>query len=411
MVLPLVPKNTILRYPPVGPQPCYLYIQRTGFNQSKPYNIITDATRRMSRTTSAWPNSYAGPPEDSGTFQTFGAYRSWCLSDQLTFNGPLASWFKASLTNAQNLALNRLQAKAFDEEASLGVMLGETREAHKMMSNRLVQLYRGLNSLKRLRFYDAAKAFGLVRHKPPPKKRRKLGKTGKLYWRKHPVRKEWYPSPSRDAKGEAKIKTFSSLVLEWNFGWSPLIKDIQAARAVIERAPYIDRKIRGSGKDVRKTGVIWYYGDSTQNRYESHELVTRVAVGGSYRVSNPNYDLASRLGLANLALVTLELVPFSFLANYMLNLEEWTGNLSDGYRASMVDTWTTAKCSSVRTHTVRRLSDNGLSSSYVSEGLTSYRTAGLPAVTLQVRQRFIPSLTRAVNISSLLVVLFWGKRV
>lgn len=406
MALPLVPTNTTLRFPPTGVL-CYAYIAKTGFNQSRPYDIITNATRAYYRTTDASPTLYDGPSQIGG-FGVYGNYRSWGVHDQ-QYAGTMSGWFRASLTTAQNQALSRLQGRAHDERASLGVMLGETREAHKMMSDRLVQLYRGFSSLKKLRFYDAAIAFRLVRKKRPKKAR--LGKTGKLYWRKHPRREAWYPAPSRDVQGRSKIKTFAELVLEYNFGWGPLIKDLQSATKVIQRDPYVDRKIRGGGRDRRSTGVIWYYGDGIHNRYESHSLVTRVACGGVYRVSNPNYDLAARLGLVNLFQIGLELVPFSFLLNYVVNLDEWVGNLADDYRASMIGTWTTAKCESQRVHRSVVVATGKTDSYALSEGFTSYRTPGLPGVTLQVRQRFIPSLTRAVNISSLLVALFWGKRV
>lgn len=402
MVTPVTAYSTSVRLPASGPAERYAYT--SGFKQKPPYTLDTSLDAFMCRLTIL---RYGSNPGMSNAFSSFSGGVPWTLFS----TGPgstdrNAAKFEGAVSDAMNRALSRLQGDAYDEEATLGATIGETRESIESFQKRVVQLYRGFKALKSLRFYDVAYEFGLVRNKRP--KKRRVGKTGKLYWAKHPLHKKYYPVPRKRVDGRYVVQSFAGLVLEYNFGWAPLVREVQAAIAVMQRDPYVERDIRGSAsarvvvKDNSTT--------SSYDHYHTHTVSVMARAGATYRVTNPNYDLASRLGLVNLATVVLELTPFSFVANWFVNLEEFTGNLSAGYRSSCVSPWHAWRATATHEYRIWYKTPKRWDQWSVSTGDSYKRRAGsLPAVALRVRQRFMPSFTRAANASSLLVVLFSKK--
>lgn len=408
MALPIVslPTETWKWQDPPNSTNVYRYKWRQRSKQAKPYNLPSNFGVADARVVN-WAVGSSGYTRQDAVFSPYGG-RAFHFGDY-TLSPPNADyrWFTDIEADALNQASARFQALAVDETAELGTTLGEAREGISMISQRLIQLYKGFNSLKRLRFYDAAVAFGLIRKQRP--KKRRVGKNRKLYWAKHPVHKTWYPRPR--SRGAARIRGFASLVLEYNFGWAPLVKDIQATIKVLERDPEWDIPVRGSAK---ATGAKTFAsGAGTGYTYTyAHRVTVTARMVGTYRVSNPNKDLAFRLGLSNLALVALELTPFSFVANWLVNLNEWVGNFDSSFRNSIVLPYWSVKTDCTVTATVKRDSTGRVESLFTARSVGFGRAGGShPLVVFKLRKRFMPSWTRAINASSLLVVLFAGKRV
>lgn len=404
----VAPKTTVIQqfYFPPGGRPggrgYAAYIFRAWERQMKPYNLQTAQTKIHVRTTGLV--NFDGFNVATG-FGSTQAHRPWLSADfyDAVLSDPNLGWFRGHHYDAMNMALKRLQGSAHNERASLGAALGELPETVKMISNRVEQLLKGARQLKRLDFYGFAVTFGLTRKKRP--KDRRAGRTGKLYWRKHPIKNRWFPSPEPRWKHS---RNFSSLWLEYSFGWAPTVKDVQSAVSIISETQVYETKIRGggsaSGSNTYELYAYYLY------RY-THTIKVRAACGGTFRITNPNYDLLSRLGLTNLASVALEVTPFSFVFNWLLNLEEFVGNLSDDYRANLQDVWhsyrvwSTASTSSVDPYGTLQFRQDTRADSY------NRIPDVLPATVLRFRSRFMPSFTRALNASSLLVQLFGGKRI
>lgn len=401
MALPLVGYSyPTVRIPASGPASLFMY--GNGFRQAKPYTLPSDSFRVKKRLDDL---RHGVNPGMENNFSTNTGGVPFTI-DYIDASGPNMSQIVGARDDAMNMALKRLQAIAYDEQASLGAAIGESRKSISTLTKRVSQLYRGFKALKKLRFYDAAYEFNLVREKRP--KKRRVGKTGKLYWAQHPVTKKYYPRPRLKTDGRYVVQSFAGLTLEYNFGWSPLVKDVQSAVAVINRDPFCDRNIRASG-----SAKIRFEAPTRTNSYDYihyHSVAFRAAAGGTYRVSNPNYDLADRLGLVSLADVALELTPFSFVVDWFVNLDEFVGNLSDGYKSNMVNTWHSLKCQSEHDYRIYYREFGRFDHWSVASGNSYKRVTGsLPSVALRVRQRFMPSFTRAANASSLLVVLFSKK--
>lgn len=63
------------------------------------------------------------------------------------------------------------------------------------------------------------------------------------------------------------------------------------------------------------------------------------ATGAEVAVSNPNLWLANQLGLINPGTIALELVPFSFVFGWFVNLEQVISSMTDLYGLTLSNGW------------------------------------------------------------------------
>jgi hypothetical protein len=129
-------------------------------------------------------------------------------------------------------------------------------------------------------------------------------------------------------------KSFAGNYLEFHFGWAPLVKDIYTSVDILQ-SPIRDITARGKakGKVTRNTvaGGIVTIGD-----YD-----VRVKHQALFAVTNPNLYLANQLGLVNPFTVVWELIPFSFVADWFVNVSTFCGQGSDLYGLTVKDQFTT----------------------------------------------------------------------
>lgn len=130
------------------------------------------------------------------------------------------------------------------------------------------------------------------------------------------------------------LKDISSVVLEYRYGWSPLMQDIKGALDVLSQ-PIPDKAIRSS----RSRSFSETYGSGVKPT----QISERVTIKGRIRVSNPNLDLANRLGLINPASVAWEAVPFSFIVDWFLPVGNFLGSFTDFMGIELVDASITGK--------------------------------------------------------------------
>jgi hypothetical protein len=111
-------------------------------------------------------------------------------------------------------------------------------------------------------------------------------------------------------------------ILEYEFGWVPLVSDLKAAlTTACDAVP--DEWITS-----RASGVVNQSEKSTYTR-SSWDGKCKISYNAQVLVSNPNLWLLNRLGLINPGVVAWDLIPWSFVVNMFLNVNTMIGSLTD----------------------------------------------------------------------------------
>lgn len=236
-------------------------------------------------------------------------------------------------TGMGSIAIQDAQVKAWrlfisrmGESADIGTALAESGEAVEMITRRASQLVKVFRSLKDGNIVRAYDELFVDFHRQRGTRRRRVGKVPK-----RPTDNSWWRS-----------KTFSSLWLEWWFGWSPTISDMQSAMNVLARDTFSSR-IRAharSGLYSSTSGSkVPICGSSTSQLYRT--WVGLAGYGANIRISNPNAALAADLGLVNPLRTAVELIPFSFVANWFTNLDMCLSSWNEFYGREVTNSYST----------------------------------------------------------------------
>lgn len=192
-------------------------------------------------------------------------------------------------------AFDRLRSNILPDSASLGMTIASWRESLDMVSGRCNQisgLYRALRdgdiSAQR-NIQLRAKVMGRLPRKPPAITRAK--RSG---------------------------RSLSGSILEWNFGWAPLLQDINDAISVLASPPP-GWTARASASEVLDRVVLT--GD-TYNRVGLSGKVT-VRLRCDVRIVNPYVLSLNQLGLLNPASIAFDKIPLSFLLNWALPVQQF----------------------------------------------------------------------------------------
>lgn len=275
-------------------------------------------------------------------------------------------------------AVNLARAKFMDELSDRSewlVNLAERKQAVDMISNRARKLLSFCSQLKNA--YKKGRPSVVITRRLL----RTLGRTiAPRSFHGRPV--------SRDAAGA---------FLELHFGWEPLVKDIYNAVQLLQQ-PIKSSRIRARGRPVPITSQ---YEDST-----SHASVSGKCVGfmsAQVEITNPNLWLANNLGLVNPATLVWELIPFSFVVDWFVNVGDFLHQYTDFLGAELKHAsygWKTQV-----THVVRQ-QENWYpmpGTICTSQGRYYCRETGIPGVTLGFRSFRGISVTRGATAISLLI--------
>lgn len=148
----------------------------------------------------------------------------------------------------------------------------------------------------------------------------------------------------------------ANLVLEGFFGWAPLFMDIYTSLQTLSNPwPPGWISVRRSFQ-VDKYEPLVVVSSPTVNetynrRYRADGSVTFSA---GVVVTNPNLWLGNKLGLINPASVVWDLIPWSFLANMVVNVGQLLGSLTDLAGLSLRDDSLTYSVQGTRTYESRR---------------------------------------------------------
>jgi len=189
-----------------------------------------------------------------------------------------------------NKAYTSLMEKVRVESSTLGATLGEWKSSSSMIAARATQLWQGFKAAKRLDFRGVKRA-----------------------WGKH-------------AGIRPKVRAAGNHVLEYSFGWAPLVKDINSALEVLHnRLPPFRVKQRAKYED-QDTGS---HNFGAVTRFYKNRIVYAWELRARVELENPNTALAQQLGLVNLGSVIWELTPNSYILDYFVNVSDFIGAFSD----------------------------------------------------------------------------------
>lgn len=217
--------------------------------------------------------------------------------------------------DTRNKRYARLVQKLYaGDSASMGAFFGELGSSVKMIAERAQQLASGLRSLKRGDVAQAMRTWA-----PKPRYRKIQGITvGGIYrqeiWAEFPP---YSPRPRKPNPGKRR-KTFSENLLELDYGWTPLVKDIFDFAAVVNGGvcPPFDVKASAS----RTFRVNAYSANSYQQDTRIYKVDFRASCGGSVTVSNPWLHLAAKMGVVNPVAIAWEVMPFTFFSDQFFNI-------------------------------------------------------------------------------------------
>lgn len=359
---------------------------QSGQRQKRPYTLPLEAQMSSFGVVSSSRTGYqaATPTMDSG--QAYSVRRDWETNP-------------SEFRDAYNKAYSKFK-DAVGKSASVGTTLAEYKQSLSMISQRLTQLYEFQRQLRRFDFDGAARTLGLS---AAPRSLNRL---------KYPNRRphkgsRFYQARLRKAKKldlRPGGKDLGNIWLEYHFGWSPLIKDIYDAIEVVSRPIPPDR--------ICEKGTVKFKGTSTtRSGYEltsvQSEALISVKIGAYIKVVNPNLLLASQLGLVNPAAVAWELVPFSFLVDWFVNVGDVLNSYTDFFGLELSSSYHT-KFSKSTWRRTKIFSFPGYASaeSAVCEAIRFQRALGIgPGPFLKALPPKDLSVTRGATAISLLLQL------
>lgn len=200
-----------------------------------------------------------------------------------------------------NKAYTNFVSKLKSDSSELLTMYAERRKTLDGIAGRAVKLYQGFVAAKR----------GDVR-------------TLKRLW-------------GKGAGVRHNARKAGSHVLEYSFGYAPLIGDIASSVAVLANG-VPPSKVRGKAV-VPHTITIPFQGDYTGVRQWKFTL--SYSIGADVRITNPNLALANQLGLLNPAATAWELVPWSFVIDYFVNVSDFLSSFTDFAGFELTNTYVT----------------------------------------------------------------------
>lgn len=294
-----------------------------------------------------------------------GSPNTFVFSAGLDLNTP---WDDMGIVSF-NRARARLMEKLTPSRAAMAVNLAQLNQSLEMIAGRAKQLTTAYRHLRRGNILAFARTLKLQPYK------RHLRDTN---WRNN-VSGTW---------------------LEYTFGWSPLISDMYNAADVLQSEFAQLEPAHGVGVDRR---IIVH--DRT---YEKVTVMKRYKVicTANIRVDNPNLALANQLGLVNPAAVVWDIIPFSFVIDWFLKINQYVNTLNDMAGFSFVNPSTTRIITAEVDVYSKWFRDTGSSG-----GRRVMRDHGIPPPTFNPKfQLPMPSLWLAATSTSLLYQVFGGRK-
>lgn len=229
---------------------------------------------------------------------------------------------------ALSLAYGKLQDELW-QSVNLAVALAEGKQTIDMIAKRSAQLLKFAKELKSFQFPQALRTLGfdVIR-----------GKTTKAR-AKYVVRRN---NVEREVRFKRKAKSFADNFLEVHFGIEPLRADIEDGIEMLDQPLWKNNAKRVTvRKSYRETPplppslALYSLG---QTRHWSR---TGFTLSGSFAIEDNNIGLWKRLGFANPEVVLWNTLPFSFVVDWFVNVEQWLSARTDFQNIAISDASTT----------------------------------------------------------------------
>lgn len=303
---------------------------------------------------------------------------------------------------------NRAYSKFIGElgtRASLGTGLAEIGDSISMITNRSIQLISAFKALRRFDLPRVAEIL-LIPEDAQRKIEQKVRRNGRIVKFKTDVSKSHY---------------VASTWLEYWMGWAPLVGDISNAIDVMTQPiKSYDIKVASSFKMSAPTGSAkreyfgkdWVGGDGFYYRNYQRGTLSASIMRGNYatvQITNPNLFLANQLGFVNPVAVAWDLIPFSFILGWGVNVSQVINSYTDlfGLKLTNAGSFSLYKGSGSVRHTIVAYPQPVRDILGVFDGAAYTRSpGGIQGPSLVARLPDRLSLTRAATSISLLTSLF-----
>lgn len=231
------------------------------------------------------------------------AFCSWGIYPLNSKNAAM----KAPMAQLYGKCYNRLRDKIWnDSQVLIAVDTAERNKTLSMIAKNFLKLADAARALKRGRYKTAASILALDRV-PTAVRRQKRRRKKKGSWGR--------PEVARP------MKDLAALWLEYRYGWLPLYYSIHGLMQDLDLPPdpfWMESRARVYPKlDWNET----YF-------QHSYECWVRGHAKAKVKVTNPSLATLQRYGLLNPALVAWELVPFSFVLDWVLPIGSYLENLT-----------------------------------------------------------------------------------
>jgi len=360
------------------------YRYRRSYRQRKPYNLPLPFVSQGGRTLKA--------TNAVGVYDTtaYGATcnPAWCRAGFPNAEGSDGTrQFLSAISSTRSIARERFNSKLRDT-AEIGAAVAQYGQSVDMIANRALQIYRFTKALRRFDFPGAARELNHAVY----------GKDGAYYRRT--MRGNFHRMNLR-----RESRAFASNFLEYSFGWAPLVSDVSSAVDILGSPQ------RGTKKVTARARANDTFTGSTNNgtpwapviMIGQHQFTIAVICEAEVEVTNPNLSLASQLGFVNPVSIAWEVMPFSFVIDYFVNVQSYLENYTSLFGLGLTNVWSTTY--------VKDICDlsqtwwDGRPGNYVtSDYYRVERSNSLPEVTLRQKQFALP-LGRALTSVSLLTSL------
>lgn len=275
-------------------------------------------------TSNIWRTNYAwGEP--------IGVYPSMAYIDQPNNYVDWASRFGDASHEARQAAITNLYGSLHRrQDLALGVLLAEFKESLDLLGKSLLTIARIIRALKKGRVGDALAVIGDHFDGGVSTRKRLLNRRQLNVQRRRAGQK---PMTKRDYA--------ASTWLELQFGWLPIIDDIKNIIDIIDGSLNSEAeglltfagygKVKVSDRTNVQLATLEQRAYVGQLQYIWGEYVGDVeikhSVNAVYRADNSTIGVLAQLGLTNPLAVAWELVPFSFVVDWVLPIGGWLSSL------------------------------------------------------------------------------------
>lgn len=310
--------------------------------------------------------------------------------------------YQSAYNRAHAKFINRLRMGAdadtgetSDEESQLGVALAEVGQTADFVRERTDLILSYTRSIYENREKESRELAEQLR----TRKGRKLAKYRKFY--DTSLARKW-----------GVPRWLSARWLEYWLCVAPTIGDMHAAAQVLTKAHFFQAEIAGSSGYP----LVRYYRDSSPYppviayRNDDGRGMGYVKVGGFATLSNPNHALAVDLGIANPLVIAAELVPFSFVAGWFVNWNQYLSSFTDTAGFALSNTYYTSYAVMEGTQHAWAKHEGPFPTVMQLRAVGMKRTVtSIPAPFLKVTLPNRLSLSRAATAMSLVVSLLTSK--